>query len=428
MTTTTSATTTSTTAPSTATSGPALGHRTALTLVDASEADLDGHRRRHGPLPERPRGGWLIDELERAGLTGRGGAGFPSWRKLAATATPTEGTGGGRPVVVANGAEGEPASDKDRTLLTHAPHLVLDGLQLAAAAVDAERGYVYAAPSSLAAVCTAVADRRAARVDRIPLEVVEADTGFLSGEASAVVARLNGRRPLPSDKARRVAESGVGGRPTALHNVETLAHLAMIARYGADRFRAAGTPDEPGTMLVTVSGHVPAPGVREVPLDVPLPVALGLRGPVPGPVLVGGFHGAWLAPGEAASARLSRASLSRLGASPGAGVLVALPPGRCGLAETARIVHHLAGASARQCGPCRNGLPAMADTLARLAGGGPTPELVARTHRLTALVSGRGACHHPDGTARLVRSALRVFAADVDAHLHGRCLAAGSPR
>jgi NADH:ubiquinone oxidoreductase subunit F (NADH-binding) len=104
------------------TTDPVLGRHTALTLVDASETDLGRHRRRHGPLPEHARGGWLIDELERAGLTGRGGARFPSWRKLAATA----GTGG-HPVVVANGAEDEPASDKDRTLLTHAPHLVLDG-------------------------------------------------------------------------------------------------------------------------------------------------------------------------------------------------------------------------------------------------------------------------------------------------------------
>ncbi|NMH97691.1 NADH-ubiquinone oxidoreductase-F iron-sulfur binding region domain-containing protein [Pseudonocardia acidicola] len=391
-------------------------------LLAAAEADLDAHLRRSGPVPWRGAPGALLAELEAAGLTGRGGAGFPAWRKLAAVAE------GKEPVVVANGAEGEPASAKDRTLLRRGPHLVLDGLQLAAEAAGAVRAHLYVAPATFDTALAALSRRREAGVDRVAVEVVEAPEAFLSGEESAVVARLSGRAALPADKARRVVESGVRGRPTAVQNVETLAHLALIARYGPAWFRAAGTPAEPGTMLVTRSGAVPAPGVDEVAHGTPLPAVLGHYGGVTGPVLVGGYHGAWLAPHEVAAARLSRACLQRFGATPGAGVLFALPPGRCGLAETARITGYLAAQSARQCGPCRNGLPRMAETLSRLAGGARDPRLVAQVHRMTALVAGRGACHHPDGTAALVRSALRVFAGDVDAHLAGRCLARRADR
>ena len=217
--------------------------------------------------------------------------------------------------------------------------------------------------------------------------------------------------------------AGVRGRPTAVLNVETLAHVAVIARRGAVAFRAAGTPEEPGTMLVTLSGAVAAPGVREVALATPLPQVLGQYGGLTRPVLVGGFHGAWLGPSEVAGARLSRASLARFDAAPGAGVLFVLPAGRCGLVETARIAGYLSGQGARQCGPCRNGLPHLAGAIDALAHRRRDPGLPAEITRVAGLVEGRGACHHPDGTARLVRSALRVFAADVAAHLDGHCLA-----
>jgi NADH:ubiquinone oxidoreductase subunit F (NADH-binding) len=121
---------------------------------------------------------------------------------------------------------------------------------------------------------------------------------------------------------------------------------------------------------------------------------------------------------------MSRQGLAPWGASPGAGVLVALGANECGLAATARIVQYLADSSARQCGPCLFGLPQLAGSLHRLASGQRDPELPAQVEQLSALVEGRGACHHPDGTVRLVRSALRVFADDVQAHRRGRCLAA----
>jgi NADH:ubiquinone oxidoreductase subunit F (NADH-binding) len=120
---------------------------------------------------------------------------------------------------------------------------------------------------------------------------------------------------------------------------------------------------------------------------------------------------------------LSRADLAAYGATPGAGVVLALARSTCGLPAGAELVGYLAGQGARQCGPCRNGLPALAATLRALADGPSRPGLVAEVERVSRLVEHRGACHHPDGTVRLVRSTLRTFAADVPHHLAGRCLA-----
>ena len=384
-------------------------------LLAATARDLDSHLHRNGPLPDH--GDHLLSTVEESGLTGRGGAGFPAWRKLAAV------RGAGRhPVVVANGAEGEPASDKDATLLRTAPHLVLDGLQLAAEAVGADRAYVYTGTTD--ALRRALAERRR---DRVRPELVAAPDGFVSGEESAVVAAIEGRPALPRDKRRRVVEYGVGGRPTLVQNVETLAHLALIARYGAGWFREQGTDTEPGTFLATVGGAVRRPAVYEAPYGVPLERLLARAGGASEPlqaVLVGGYHGGWV-PADRTDVAMARATLAPFGASPGAGVVVALPASRCGLVESARIAAYLARQSARQCGPCLNGLPRLADTLTRLAHGGRDPGLPHEVSRLAGLVAGRGACHHPDGTARFVRSSLAVFGPEVAAHLGGWCTAGG---
>jgi NADH:ubiquinone oxidoreductase subunit F (NADH-binding) len=394
-------------------------------LLAATAADLAEHHRRSGPVPWRGKVGPLLADAEAAGLAGRGGAAFPTWRKLVAVAS------GQRPVVIANGAESEPASAKDATLLAHAPHLVLDGLQLAAEAVGAREAYLYAKPGPpLAAAAAAIAERRAQRWDRVGVRVVEAPAVFLAGEESAVMARIEGRPALPRDKVRLAVESGVRGRPTLVQNVETLAHLALLARRGPGWFRQVGTPLEPGTFLATVSGTAGTGRVVvEAPYGIPLRNLLEAAGVAAGQVaalLVGGYHGAWLPAEPGLRLPVSRESLARWDAAPGAGVVIALGAGECGLVASARILGYLAQQSARQCGPCLNGLPALAGTVARLAAGERNRDLAAQVHRLAALVDGRGACHHPDGSVRMLRTALRTFGTDVPAHLAGWCTAGTS--
>ncbi len=385
------------------------------------QRELVTHQQIHGPLDLAVSSADVIAAVAAAGLTGRGGAGFPMARKLTAVAA------GSEPVVVANGAEGEPASSKDRVLLSYAPHLVLDGLQLACRATGATRAYVYVHEGPLVALLESlVAARRTAGVDAVTATVVAAPARFVSGQESAVVSALNGGRALPLAVPPSVYVKGVGRAPTLVQNVETLAHLALIGRHGASWFRSVGTEREPGSMLCTLGGAVAAPGVVEVPIGTRLGDVLARAGGSPGPlsaVLVGGYHGTWLPAGQAMDLSLSVEGLGPVGASPGAGVVVALSAQACGLSETARAVTYLAEQSARQCGPCLNGLPAMARTLTQLAGRERSRGLPERVLELAALVEGRGACHHPDGTVRLVRSALSVFAAEVATHQAGVCTA-----
>jgi NADH:ubiquinone oxidoreductase subunit F (NADH-binding) len=398
---------------------PAAGTSTAR-LTGAAAGGLGEHLARNGVLP-LPAPDTLLRLLRDSGLTGRGGAAFPAWRKAAASSAAGPGA-----LVVANGAEGEPASAKDRQLLLRAPHLVLDGVQVAAAATGATGAVAYVPAGAVAGVVRrALAERAAVGADRVPVEIVTAPDTLLAGQETAVVAAIEGRPAIPRDQPVRVIERGVRGRPTLVQNVETLAHAALVARYGAAWFREAGTPAQPGTFLATVSGGVRAPGVHEVPYGVRVDELLDRAGgavDLPQAVLVGGYHGAWLPFPAAAAVPLSAEGLAPWGIGTGAGILVALPYRVCGVAETARIVAWLADQGAGQCGPCLNGLPAIAGVLDRLARREAGADLPGALAWLTRLVDGRGACAHPTGVARLVRSTLRTFDADVHEHARGGCL------
>lgn len=396
-----------------------------LDAAEGAVVDLDEHLALHGELPAWD-GPSLLDELERSGLTGRGGAAFPMHRKLRAVAA-----GAAPRVVVAKAAEGEPASRKDKTLLGTDPHLVLDGLQLAAAAVEAASAYLYVHTDLplLAVVNAAIRERAAAGVDTVPVEVVCAPPAFVSGEESAVVSRISGGPAKPRPKPPRVFESGVHGRPTAVCNAETLAHLAVLARRGADAFRACGVPEQPGTMLFTVSGAVHRPGVVEAPVGTTLDrllAAVGGPSHHVGAVLVGGYHGGWLPWPHAREVPMSNAGLQPYGLSAGAGVVVVLPADVCGVAESARVLDYLAAESAGQCGPCVFGMPRLATTFGAVARGSRRPGRGRRLDELALALERRGGCHHPDGSVRFLRSVTRVFADELREHRHGRCSAVSS--
>jgi NADH:ubiquinone oxidoreductase subunit F (NADH-binding) len=181
-----------------------------------------------------------------------------------------------------------------------------------------------------------------------------------------------------------------------------------------------GTPVEPGSMLCTLHQADGRRDVVETGLGTPLRDLLQLDGTQA--VLSGGYHGAWVPAADAARMRLSNEDLQPAGAFVGAGVLVALPAGRCGIAETARVARYLALESAGQCGPCFNGLPRIAAALDEVASSRPDPRAVTDMIRWAGLVEGRGACHHPDGTTRFVRSALHVFREEIRNHSAGRCV------
>lgn len=374
-------------------------------LLATQEPTLTAHHLQFGTAPKIP-APELISLLDAAGLSGRGGAGFPAGRKIAAVT-------GRKPVVVGNGAEGEPLSRKDAVLLTNAPHLVLDGLDLAASAVEADKVYLYVPANVMPAITRTLTERRAAGLDRFTVSLVEAPNTFVAGEESALIRRIEGGPALPRDRTVVTAISGVRGQPTLVNNVETLAHIALIARFGPHWFRSVGSRDNPGSMLVTLSSAAAKPQVVEIPASAPMadliPHPQSVRA-----VLVGGYHGTWV-PVRALNST----------AASGVGIVHTLRSDECGLVRTAEIVDYLAGQSARQCGPCRTGLPRMAELLGKLAYERAENTHLRELRRLLGLVDGRGACRHPDGTARMLRSALQTFAADIEHHQHRSCEAAG---
>ncbi|HVN50391.1 MAG TPA: NADH-ubiquinone oxidoreductase-F iron-sulfur binding region domain-containing protein [Acidimicrobiales bacterium] len=377
------------------------------------------HLDRYGPLPPSTRelGSWLADEIEAAGVRGRGGAAFPTATKLRAVAA-----GARRPVVVANGTEGEPASAKDKVLLQLAPHLVLDGIELVAGALGASATYLCvdrAWPDVASSVERARAERAARGRNRGggDVQILAAPDRYVAGEESALVHWLNGGEARPTFVPPRAYERGVRGRPTFTSNVETYAQLALVARYGSEWYRALGTDDAPGTTLLTVTGGVAAPGVCEAAGGSPLAeVVATAGGPVDGvqAVLVGGYFGTWIEGRALGEVTIDPRSLGRFGASLGCGVVAVLPDHACPLHEVARVTRWLAGENAGQCGPCVLGLPAVADAVEQAAAGrSVTPRQILG---LLELVRGRGACRHPDGVARFVDSSMRVFADHIAQH------------
>jgi NADH:ubiquinone oxidoreductase subunit F (NADH-binding) len=393
---------------------------------------LDEHLHTYGPPPWRGRsrrGGPLINSIEAAGLRGRGGAAFPTGRKMRTVAQQR-----GRPVVVINGSEGEALSAKDRLLLTNLPHLVLDGGVLAAEAVGADEvivGVDRGARRAIANITRAIEARRAARLDPLQLRLVGLPTRYVAGEETALVSFINGGLAKPTFTPPRPFEKGVGGRPTLIQNVETVAHAALIARYGPDWFRELGTSEEPGSTLLTVGGAVARPSVCEVALGTTIGHAVEAVGGLSHQVsafLVGGYYGSWLRAGDAWDLPLTNAALKANGASLGTGVVYAFPAAGCGLVAAARIADYLAGETAGQCGPCVYGLRAIADAMSSVASGRHVTANVKRLNELFDEVRGRGACHYPDGVIRFVTTALDVFAAEVQHHkADQRCLTGEPP-
>lgn len=374
------------------------------------------HVARLGPLPRADRR--LIDVLDRSELRGRGGASFPvgaKWRSIAA------GRRRGSAVVLANGAEGEPLSGKDRLLMQSRPHLVIDGALLAAAAVDA-RDVVFYIGESHGAAGHAMTRALAERTDApVSARIVAAPARYVAGEESAAVHCVNDAIALPQTTPPRPYERGVAGHPTLVQNVETLCHVGLIARHGDAWFRDAGRGAASGTAMVTVNSGASWGRVLEVAHGTGIAEAVAAAGRSTegvAAVLLGGFFGSWVSAEEAWRLPLDSVALRATGRSLGCGVVGLLGEDECGVRVTAEIAAFLGDQSAQQCGPCVFGLRAIAQSLRRIADCTPQPHDLARLRTWATEVRGRGACRHPDGAAGFVLSALDVFESEFARHTH----------
>jgi NADH:ubiquinone oxidoreductase subunit F (NADH-binding) len=363
----------------------------------------------------------LLAEVEAGGLLGRGGAGFPLAVKVRAVRD--NGRAAGGTVVVANGEEGEPASIKDRWLLRHRPHLILDGLRLAAAMVAADRAYVYVSdPESARSVRAALTELERGALGDITVELWNVDPGYIAGEETAVTRFINGGPAKPTDKPPRPFQAGVHGLPTLVSNVETLANLPYLQRHGSAAFRSLGTSSSPGTFLATLTGASRPPGLYEIPHGLPFTELLALHGvssdQVQGALLGGYFAG--LLNRAVLDVTLDHETLRGLNSGLGCGAISVITDD-CPVAVAASVLAYFDRENAGQCGSCFNGTAAMAAVAGALRDGVATAEDLDRLRRWSVTLRGRGACATLDAATNVARSLLDQFPTEVARHVDNTC-------
>jgi NADH:ubiquinone oxidoreductase subunit F (NADH-binding) len=352
----------------------------------------------------------VISQLRDAHLRGRGGAGFPAYVKWDFVAKAN-----GEKVVVANGEEGEPSSMKDRWLMIHRPHLILDGLLLASHALKAKRVVIYLSnKTAQESMAMAIEELQASGLFAVLPDMLihYVDPTYVAGEETAACQSISGGPALPKSKPPRPSESGVDGLPTLVSNVETLAHAAWIHRHGAEAYRRYGTSESPGTTLITLGGVCNRPGVYEVPFGLRLEDAFtqlgkGFSMPVEG-IAIGGWFGGLLGP-DALELTCSFESCKAAGSGWGCGAMTALGASDKPLAFAARVAAWYQRESAQQCGVCIKGTAAIANAVQALHDGRGSDVDIQNLTRWSSAFPGRGACAFLDGAALLGGTLARNF-------------------
>lgn len=385
----------------------------------------DGYRALGEALSGSTPGG-VIEKIEKAGLRGRGGAGFPTalkWRYTAA--------GQGEKVLICNADEGEPGTFKDRLIMEGDPHRVVEGMALAAFAIGARTGYIYIRGEyglSLERLGKAVSDARSAGLlgrdifgsgFDLDIELRLGAGSYVCGEETALINSMEGCRGEPRLKPPFPAESGFLGRPTCVNNVETLANVPPIVLRGPEWFRAFGTPGTPGTKVYTILGHVRRPGLVEVPMGTSLREIIFDYG---GGVFPGDFKMAHLGgtagdimSREALDLPLAFETLQEAGHNLGSGAVlvmnesVGLPDF---LACCLRFFRH---ESCGHCTPCRIGCRRLHESFVRLARGRGYEDELATIAGLAAGLKETAFCPMGQSVAAPIESALRYFRPELEA-------------
>jgi NADH:ubiquinone oxidoreductase subunit F (NADH-binding) len=376
---------------------------------------------RHGPDE-------VIAEIRAAGLRGRGGAGFPTadkWATVRANGGPTR-------YVVCNAAEGEPGTFKDRFILRRNPYLVLEGVAIAALAVGASRAFVVIKrryEQEIARLRGALAEMTDADLlGPAPVQVVLGPDEYLFGEEKAALEVVEGGEPLPRIFppyqlglfAKRDARN-----PTAVNNVETLAHVPNILCNGAAWFRTSGTDASPGSTVFTVSGDVRSPGVYELPFGLPMRVLLELvaGGPANGGAVKAVVPGAsaGLLTADRLDTALDFESMRDAGSGLGSAGFIVYDDSACIVAVTLAYARFLAVESCGQCPACKHGTEEIAEALERIERGFGNEDVLATVRQKCGTVTGGRRCALPLGAEALVGSALEAFGDEFTAHLGRPC-------
>ncbi|MDI3279811.1 MAG: NADH-ubiquinone oxidoreductase-F iron-sulfur binding region domain-containing protein [Bacillota bacterium] len=383
----------------------------------------------------------VVAEVRRSGLRGRGGAGFPTWRKWEEVRRAP----GPEKYVICNGDEGDPGVFINRTLLEGDPHSVLEGMAIAAYAVGAATGYLYVRteyPLAIRRLRRAIEQAEARGLlgrdilgsgFHFSVQVVEGNGAFVCGEETALIASLQGERGVPRPRPPYPSTAGLWGKPTVVNNVETLAAVAPIIQRGGSWYAGFGQGESRGTKVFALSGEVERPGLVEVPLGLPLRRLIyelggGIReGRSLKAVLIGGPSGGCLPPGLLDTS-MDYEALERVGAMIGSGDVVALDERHC-LPDLARFIAEFAAAeSCGNCLPCREGLHQLLALLDRIVRGEAEEGALEELQALAELVRDTSLCGLGRTAPNVVLSTLRYFRAEYEAHvLEKRCPANACP-
>jgi len=361
--------------------------------------------------------------VEAAGLLGRGGAAFPTAKKWGfARQEPTP------RYVVLNGGEDEPGSVKDRILMEHHPHLVLEGMLLAAYAIEAEAAYLYVNHTyedAITSLQSALADAEREGYVKISFTLCPAPTDYVAGEDTAALEVLEGKKPLPRQKPPYPTTAGLFGRPTVVNNVETFANVPAIVLKGPEWYRSIGTQGCHGTMIFSLGEEVERPGAYELPFGTPLRYLIeacggGLKGAKRlKAILPGGPSSAFLPPDQI-DVPLDYPSLQKSGSALGCGIMRLIPEGACMVEETLRLAEFFARECCGQCPPCRMETGVLKAILEKVQQGEGSSDLLPQVEKVVTFSKGKGLCSFIGMPGPPIQSALRLFPEDFEAHLRDK--------
>ena len=375
----------------------------------------------------------VIEEVTKSGLRGRGGAGFRTGRKWKQVASQKEKIR----YVVCNGDEGDPGAFMDRSIMEGDPHRMIEGMMIAAYAVQAQEGYIYVRaeyPLAIRRLETAIhqAEEIGILGDHIlgtnfsfRLHINRGAGAFVCGEGSALTASIEGKRGMPRVKPPRTVQQGLWAKPTVLNNVETYANVPMIIQNGAEWYLGIGTPESPGTKAFALTGNVRNTGLIEVPMGITLrEVIYDIGGGIQNgkkfkAVQIGGPSGGCLTEKQLDS-KMDFDSLAKIGAMIGSGGLVIMDENTC-MVEVARFfMSFTQRESCGKCVPCREGTKRMLEILERIVAGNGKPTDIDELRELADMIESTALCGLGKSAPKPVISTLNAFAEEYREHIEDK--------
>jgi NADH-quinone oxidoreductase subunit F len=377
----------------------------------------------------------VIKEVSNAGLRGRGGAAFPTGKKWSLTRECAE-----QPrYLVMNGGEDEPGSKKDRVLMENLPHLVIEGVILAAYATGASKAYLYINENyetAINSITDALAEAKQAGYwgenvlgsnFSLDIEITPAPHNYVAGEDTAALEVIEGKKAWPRQKPPFPVAVGLFGKPTAVNNVETLANAPPILLHGADWYRGFGTAESSGTMIFSLNDDVNRPGVYELPFGTPLRYLIeecggGMKGGRKIKAIMPAAPSSAFLAADKIDTPLDHSSMREAGSALGCGVVRLVPEGSCIVEEVLKISEFFTAESCGQCPACRMETNTLTSLLKKVLQGQGGQPILEQFGKVLAFNKGKGFCNLIAMPGPPIESALKLFPEDFRTHLAtGKC-------